>query len=110
MGKKFRSILYRAAQLMLLMLLVYGFAHTLPFDLAFVLAGDYLLYFEIATTVWLAARAARLRLALDYARTVSRPFVRAVGRHGRRALRSVRRRLPGRNADEDRPWGALAPA
>lgn len=110
MAKRLRAILYRVAQIMVLALLAYGFAQTLPLDLAVLLAGDYLLYFEIATTVWLAAQATRLKLALQYARAVSRPFLRAVNRRSRRALRSVGKRLPRRSADDDRPWRALVPA
>jgi len=110
MAKRFRAILYRVLQVMLLALLAYGFAQTLPFDLAVLLAGDYLLYFEIATTVWLAAQATRLKLALDYARAVSRPFFCAVNRRRRRALRGLGKRLSRRAADDDRPLGAPAPA
>ena len=110
MARQFKAILYRGLQIVVLAFLAYGFAQTLPFDLAMLLAGDYLLYFEIATAAWLAAQVTRLRLALDYARAVARPLLKAAGRRGRRAVRSLRKRLPRRGADDDRPRAALAPA
>lgn len=102
--KLVRSALYAV----LLGLLVYGFALTLPIDLALLFAGDVLLYFEIVSAVWLAAQAARLRHALDYARmAVHRPLRRLRG-HARRFARRVRRLTAiGKSRDED-PRGAFA--
>jgi hypothetical protein len=101
------GLLYRMLRLLALALLVVAFAQALPFDLmAIVFAGDLLTYFEIATMVWLTARATRVRLALAYARAViDRPLRRAG-----RALRTARRRLLTRRDDKDRPFGALLPA
>ena len=110
MGTKIRAALYRGLQLVLLMLLVYGFAQTLPFDLAILFAGDVLFYVEVATAVWLAAQVTRLRHALDYARAVTRPMRRAIRGRAKRMARSLRKRLPDRSSDDDRPWGALVPA
>lgn len=111
MANRFRSILYRALQLILLVFLVYGFALTLPIDLAILMAGDYLLYFEVATSIWLAAQATRLGMALKYAQVVASGGWHRVRRVAVRARRSAARRL-GRPADsdEDRPWGVLVPA
>jgi hypothetical protein len=107
MPNRLWGFLYRMLRLLALALLVVAFAQALPFDLmAIVFAGDLLTYFEIATMVWLTARATRIRLALAYARAaIDRPLRRAG-----RALRTTRRRLPRRESDEDRPFGALAAA
>ena len=110
MIKNLRGILYRALQFILLGVLAYGFAQTLPFDLAVLFAGDMLLYVEVATAVWLATQVTRLRLAFDYARAVVSSGWRASRRQVGRARRSAARRLGRRNADDDRPARHLEPA
>ncbi len=99
--------LYRVAQFALIALLVYGFAQTLPLDLAWLFAGDMITYFEVAAAVWLAAQVTRLRWAIAYARFALRPLAL---RARRRARRAARRLAARKSADDDGGWGALAPA
>jgi hypothetical protein len=107
MGKTLLHILYRAAQLMLLSLIVYGLAMSLPADLAWLMAGDMLTYFEAAGAIWLAAQATRLRWAFAYARALLRRPLRRLRTRARRAARRIGR--PSAR-DDDGGWGALAPA
>jgi hypothetical protein len=95
-----RAILYRALQLLVLAVLLYGFAQTLPFDLALLFAGDTLLYLEIATAAWLAAQVTRFRFAIAYARMIARRAVRRTRRCARRLAQSVRR-LAARKSSDD---------
>jgi hypothetical protein len=105
------AVLYRALQLILLALFAYGFAQTLPFDLAVLFAGDMLLYLEVATAVWLAAQVTRVRVALDYSRAVAPLLLTRVRRRAARARRAVTRKLVGRNdSADDRHWVAFASA
>jgi hypothetical protein len=110
MAGKLRAFLYRAFQIALLALLAYGLAHTLPFDLAFLFAGDLLVYLEIVTAVWLAAQVTRLRTAIAYARSALRGRRRSFRRLKRRVSRRARRVRRPTALDDDRPWGALVPA
>jgi hypothetical protein len=105
MPQRLWAIVYRILQLMVIALLVYGLAQTLPFDLAVLFAGDLLSYVEVAAAVWVAAQTMRLRGAAAYLR-LRVPHL--VGRARRRAghfARRLTRTLP--TADDDRP-AALA--
>ena len=110
MGKRIWAVVYRGFQLILLALLLYGLAQTLPFDLAVLLAGDYLLYFEVMTAAWLAAQATRIRHAFDYARAVLGRSLRVVRRGSARAVHRLKRRIPQGRSDDDRIWGTFATA
>jgi uncharacterized membrane protein len=111
MTKTLFDILYRALKFMILALLVYGFVQTLPIDIAFLLAGDTLLYFEVVSAVWLAAQVTRVKLLLLYFRVIVAAPLRRHWRRARRAVRTARRRLlRPRNSDDDGGWGALVPA
>ena len=110
MAKWIWGMVYRLLQLILLAILAYGLAHTLPIDLAMLLAGDYLLYFEVMTAAWLAAQATRVRDALAYARAAIGRRLRFIRRWSARSVRNLSRRVSRGRSDEDRPWGGLAPA
>lgn len=97
MKRELFHFLYRVVQFALLALLVYGFAHTLPLDLAWLFAGDMVTYFEVAAAVWLAAQVTRLRWTLTYARQALRPPLRRLSRRARRAAR----RLAARKSQDD---------
>lgn len=99
MRQKLRAILYRVLQLLVLGLLLYGFAQTLPLDIALLLAGDSLLYIEITTAVWLTAQVTRLRFALAYARTIARRAVRCTRWRARRLVRRATARKPADEPD-----------
>ena len=111
MTRTLLDILYRALKFMILAVLAYGFVQTLPIDIAFLLAGDTLFYFEVVSAVWLAAQVTRVKLLLLYLRVAVAAPLRRLARRARRAIRAARRRLPQRRApDEDGGWGALVPA
>jgi hypothetical protein len=104
---KLRRLFYRAIQFVAIALLVYGFAQTLPLDLALLFAGDTLLYLEAATAVWLTAQATRLRSAFTYSRLILRRSVRRGRFRARRAMRRLAALLPN-PGDENRPRPAFA--
>ncbi|HST36174.1 MAG TPA: hypothetical protein VLK25_06050 [Allosphingosinicella sp.] len=101
MLKRMRAILYRALQLLVLAVLLYGFAQTLPLDLALLFAGDSLLYLEIATAAWLAAQATRFRFVIAHARMIARRAVRRTRRGARRLAQRARRIAASRKPADD---------
>lgn len=107
MTRRLYKLLRAVLAALVLALLVYGFAQTLPLDLALLFAGDTMLYVEAAAVVWLAAQTTRLRWAAAYARLAVQRFARGARV---RARRSVRRVLLSKNpsSDEDRSAPALA--
>jgi len=122
-----RLTIRRVLKFIAIAILVMAFAQTAPIDLAFLFAGDTLMYLEFVIILRLAAgrehmvqmwrTAARLvRFALRVSRAaISQPVSRINRLRERRTLaRAVKpRRAPARS-DEDRgfasPWGVLAAA
>ena len=107
--------------------LVMAFAQTLPIDLAFLFAGDTLMYLEFVVAMRLAAGKLHvletLRRALRLARLAMRALNAAISlpvsrfnrlRERRTAARPANPRKISDRSDEDRgfgtAWGALAPA
>jgi hypothetical protein len=108
-------------------LLVIAFAQTLPIDLAFLFAGDMLMYLEFIVAIRLATAWLHVRQVLSFAMRVARLAIRAMNAAVRLPVLALNRlrerrtaRLPARpgrpsdNDDDDRgfgiAWGALAPA
>lgn len=101
MLKTLRAILYRALQLLVLGLLIYGFAQTLPLDIALLFAGDTMLYVEAAAALWLAAQVTRFRLAFAYARAIAGRTIGGARRRARRLARGAARLARGPKAEDD---------
>ena len=99
-------------------LLVIGFAQTIPIEIAFLLAGDTMLYLEVVTAVMLAAARGHVRATLRVTghavRTAAQnfsDFVRhRLGARQRRNASAPKRKRPytGPLSSEDEPvieWG-----
>jgi hypothetical protein len=108
-------------------LLVMAFAQTLPIDLAFLFAGDTLMYLEFMVAIRLATAWLHVRQVLSFAMRVTRLAIRAINaavrlpvlvlnrlRERRTARLSARPRQHSDNADDERgfgiAWSALTPA
>jgi hypothetical protein len=61
-----RLTLRRVLEIIAITVLVLAFIQTLPIDLAFLLAGDTLMYFEIATLTALVTANLRIRAPLQH--------------------------------------------
>ena len=121
-----RLTIRRVLEFIAIAILVMAFAQTLPIELAFLFAGDTLMYLEFVVMLRLAAGRehfyAMLRLAAQLARfamRITKPAVRLpVSRINRlRERRALMRRVKPRISDrsDDGPgfgaaWGALATA
>jgi hypothetical protein len=108
-------------------LLVMAFVQTLPIDLAFLFAGDTLMYLEFMVAIRLATAWLHVRQVLSFAMRATRLAIRAINAAVRLPILTLNRlrerrtaRLPAKprqhsdNADDDRgfgsAWGAPAPA
>jgi hypothetical protein len=122
-----RLTLRKVIESIAIALLVIAFAQTLPIDLAFLFAGDMLMYLEFIVAIRLATAWMHLRQVLSFAMRAARLAIRAINATIRLpvlALKWLRERrtvrLPAKprqhsdNGDDDRglgiAWGALAPA
>jgi hypothetical protein len=122
-----RLTLRKVIESVAIALLVVAFAQTLPIDLAFLFAGDLLMYLEFIVAIRLATAWLHVRQVVNFAMRTARLAIRAIHAAVRLpilALNRLRERRtaqlpakPGRhsdNADDDRDfgitWGALAPA
>jgi hypothetical protein len=110
MSKTLLKFLYRLLKWVLLAFIIYGLAQTWPPELALLFAGDTLAYVEVAAALWLAAQVTRVRWASAYLRLSLGPPLRRLRRRAGRALRALGRLAARRSQDDDRGWGALAPA
>ena len=121
-----RLTLRKVIESVAIALLVIAFAQTLPIDLAFLFAGDLLMYLEFIVAIRLATAWMHLRQILNFAMRAARFAIRAIHAPVRLPVLTLSRlrerrtaRLPAKprqhsdNADDDRdfgiPWGALAP-
>ena len=121
-----RLTIRRVLEFIVIAILVMAFAQTAPIDLAFLFAGDTLMYLEFLVTVRLAAGREyfwhMLRLAAPFARFAMRIMRTAIDRSVARVHRLRERRSPAHPArprisdqSDDGPdlgaaWGALATA
>ncbi len=122
-----RLTLRKVIESVAIALLVIAFAQTLPIDLAFLFAGDMLMYLEFIIAIRLATAWLHLRQVLSFAMRTARLAIRAIHAAVRLPVLTLNRlrerrtaRLPAKprrhsdNADDDRgfgiTWGALAPA
>jgi hypothetical protein len=121
-----RLTLRRVLEFIAIVMLALAFAQTLPIDLAFLFAGDTLMYLEILIVLRLAAGRAHLNYALRLAAQLVRFTLRVVRagvrqpvsrvnrlRERRTATRSAKRHVPDRSDDGwgfATPWGNLAAA
>ena len=122
-----RLTLRRVLEFVAIAILAIAFAQTFPIDLAFLFAGDTLMYLEIAVLVRLAAGREHfqemLRLAARLARFAMRVLRAAISQPVSRISRLRERRNPARSAkprsisnktDDGRgfgaTWGVLATA
>ena len=122
-----RLTLRKVIESVAIALLVIAFAQTLPIDLAFLFAGDLLMYLEFIVTIRLATAWLHVRQVLSFAIRVTRLAIRAIDAAGHLPVLAMKRlrerrttRLPAKprrtsdRSDDDRglgiAWGALAPA
>lgn len=122
-----RLTLRKVIEFVAIALLVMAFAQTLPIDLAFLFAGDMLMYLEFIVAIRLATAWMHLRQILSFAMRAARLAIRATRVAVRLPVLALNRlrerrtsRLPAKprratdRSDEDRgfgiAWGALAPA
>ena len=122
-----RLTLRKVIESVVIALLVIAFAQTLPIDLAFLFAGDMLMYLEFIVAIRLATAWLHVRQALSFAIRVIRLAIRAIHAavglpilamnrlRGRRTARlpAKPRRTSDRSDDERGfgiAWDALAPA
>ncbi len=121
-----RLTIRKVIEFVLIAMLVMAFAQTLPIDLAFLFAGDTLMYLEFLVAIRLAAGRIHfleiLRLALRLARlalrilnaAISIPVSRLSRLRERRNARPARPRRIADSSDDDRgfgiAWGGLATA
>ena len=121
-----RLTVRRVLEFVAIAILVMAFAQTAPLDLAFLFAGDTLMYLEFAVIVRLAASREHfmhmLRLAVRFAGFAMRVARAAIDHSVARIVRLRERRTPARPAkprisdqsDDGRglgaAWGALAAA
>jgi hypothetical protein len=121
-----RLTIRKVIEFVLIAMLAMAFAQTLPIDLAFLFAGDTLMYLEFLVALRLAAGRIHfleiLRLALRLARlalralntAITTPVSRLNQLRERRHARPARPRRSSDSSDDDRgyamPWGALAAA
>ncbi|MBS0362909.1 MAG: hypothetical protein JSR98_16145 [Proteobacteria bacterium] len=98
-----RSILWRAALMLVFALAVIGFMYAaLPADLAMIGAGDLVAYFDVAVIAWVAGVGGALKAAVSWAGRRLRPRVQVAARpRGRTAMRrrGPRRSRPPANDD-----------
>jgi hypothetical protein len=106
--------------------LVMAFAQTFPIELAFLFAGDTLMYLEFVVAIRIATAWIHIRHVLDFAMRIARLAIRAITaavrlpvltlnrlRERRIAQRPTRPRRTSDHSDDERgfgAWGALAPA
>ncbi len=122
-----RLTLRKVIESVAIALLVIAFAQTLPIDLAFLFAGDMLMYLEFIVAIRLATAWLHLRQIQSFAMRVTRLAIRAINTAVRLPVLALNRlrerrtaRLPAKprrtsdRSDDDRgfgiSWGALAPA
>jgi hypothetical protein len=122
-----RLTIRRVLEFFAIAILVMAFAQTAPIELAFLLAGDTLMYLEFVIMLRLMAGRehiqAMLRLAARFARSALRILKAAIDlplarinrmRERRTVARSVKRHSRPDNSDDNRgfgaAWGDLAPA
>ena len=121
-----RLTLRRVLEFFAIVILALAFAQTFPIDLAFLFAGDALMYLEILVVIRLAAGREHLvqalRIAAQLVRFAMRVLRAAIVQPVMRINRLRERRSPARSAkprisdrsDEDRyfgaAWGELAAA
>jgi hypothetical protein len=121
-----RLTIRRVLEFIAIAVLVMAFAQTAPIDLAFLFAGDTLMYLEFVVMVRLIAGKEHfqqmLRLAARLARFAMRVARAAISqpvslinklRERRNPVRAVKSRIPDRSDDGEGfgvAWGALAPA
>ena len=122
-----RLTIRRVLEFVAIALLVMAFAQTAPIDLAFLFAGDTLMYLEFVVIVRLAAGREHLQHALRIAAQLARSAMLAVSaaisqpvfrinslRERRNPARSVKPRRGPDQSDDGRgfasPWGLLAAA
>jgi hypothetical protein len=106
-----RKTLWRMVLAVVFVLALYAISLSLPADLAFIAAGDVLIYIDIVAIAWIAGAARIVRDGLKLARHV----LRRAGRRSlivRRAARAAQHRRPRRAPppanDDDHPGWALA--
>jgi len=116
----------KAIELVLIFIIALAFIQTLPLDLAFLFAGDTLMYLEFLIAVRLAAGRVHLREVLRFAlrmaelttrllRTAIRQSALRLARwREQKPAQSAKPRRLSDNADDDPAfggaWGAFAPA
>lgn len=122
-----RLTLRKVIESVAIALLVIAFAQTLPIDLAFLFAGDMLMYLEFIVAIRLATAWLHVRQVLSFAMRAARLAIRAIHAAVRLPVLALNRlrqrrtaRLPAKprqtadRSDDDRgfgiAWGALAPA
>jgi hypothetical protein len=121
-----RLTIRRVLEFVAVAVLVMAFAQTAPIDLAFLFAGDTLMYLEFVMIVRLAAGREHfqqmLRLAIRIVRfairvlraAISEPVLRINRLRERRSLRSTKRRSISDRSDDGEGfgiiWGSLATA
>jgi hypothetical protein len=113
-----RLTLRRVLEFFAIVILALAFAQTFPIDLAFLFAGDALMYLEILVVIRLAAGREHLvqalRIAAQLVRFTMRVLRAAITQPVKRINRLRERRSPARSAkppisdrsDEDRGFGA----
>ena len=113
-----RLTLRRVLEFFAIVILALAFAQTFPIDLAFLFAGDALMYLEILVVIRLAAGREHLvqalRIAAQLFRFAMRVLRAAITQPVKRINRLRERRSPARSAkprisdrsDEDRGFGA----
>ena len=116
----------KAIELVLIFIIALAFIQTLPLDLAFLFAGDTLMYLEFLIAVRLAAGRVHLREVLRFALRMAELTTRVLRtaiRHSALRLARSREQKPAQSAKprrvsesaDDDPafggaWGAFAPA
>jgi hypothetical protein len=121
-----RLTLRRVLEFILVLMLALAFAQTFPIDLAFLFAGDTLMYLEWIVLLRLAAGRAHLQAALRFAVWLARSAMRVIAaairepvarihrlRERRTPARSAKPRIPDRCDDDGGfgiAWGGLAAA
>jgi hypothetical protein len=87
-GLLIKHIIWTAGMLVLIV----GFTQTFPIELAFIFAGDTMLYFEVVTSVMYFAAQARMRIAADAVKDATRRGLSRLSRAFARYLAAGRQR------------------
>ena len=107
MWQKFKYWTGRAVMALLVILFLYAFAQTLPFDFAMLAAVDMAVYVDALVGVYVIGRVARLRPMLAYLRLRLQVAARRLGTRARRTRMRIVDRMK-QPANDDEPGFAVA--